>query len=223
MGITLARIRDFRKAMARHGAILQRRERAKNPEFFANRMNASTRHLLSVLALVLLAIAIWYVIRQSSALAPAPETRVGRVGPPDIYPIPSVTPGAINPEITQENIHETICNPNWSTKSERPPSSYTNRLKREGFDEYNDTDRDMRDYEEDHLIPLEIGGNPTDPKNLWPEPYHTTIPDGGAHDKDKVENYLHEQVCRNGMNLAEAQNAIATDWYRIYVDKVKLR
>ena len=221
MGFTLARFRDFGKAKPRRGAILQRRERRKNPEIFANGMNASTRHLLSVLALVLLAIAICYVIRQFRTPAPAPETRVGRVGPPDIYPIPSITPGAINSEITQENIHETICNPNWSTKSERPPSSYTNRLKREGFDEYNDTDRDMRDYEEDHLIPLEVGGNPTDPKNLWPEPYHTTIPDGGAHDKDKVENYLHEQVCRGAMQLADAQKAIATDWYQIYVAKIK--
>jgi hypothetical protein len=221
MGFTLARIRDFGKAMAGRGAILQRRERARNPRNFAKTMSASNRHLLSVLALVLLAVAVWYVVRESSTLPPAPETRVGRVGPPDIYPIPSITPGAINPEITQENIHETICNPNWSTKSERPASSYTNRLKREGFDEYNDTDRDMRDYEEDHLIPLEIGGNPSDPKNLWPEPYRTSIPDGGAHDKDKVENYLHEQVCRGAMNLAEAQKAIAADWYRVYVDKIK--
>jgi hypothetical protein len=207
--------------MARRGAILQRRGRGKNFGIFAKGMNASTRHLLSVLALVLLAIALWYAIRQSSALAPATKTRVGRIGPADIYPIPSITPGAINPEITQENIHETICNPNWSTRSERPPSNYTNRLKREGFDQYNDADRDMRDYEEDHLIPLEIGGNPTDPRNLWPEPYHTSIPDGGAHDKDKVENYLHEQVCRGAMNLADAQKAIATDWYQVYVSKIK--
>jgi len=186
-------------------------------------MSASNRHLLSVLALVLLAIALCYAIRRVSIPAATSETGAGRVGPADIYPIPSITPGAINPEITQANIGETICNSNWRTKSERPPSSYTNKLKREGFDEYNHADRDMRDFEEDHLIPLEIGGNPTDPRNLWPEPYHTSIPDGGAHDKDKVENYLHEQVCRSGMNLADAQKAIATDWYRIYEDKIKLR
>jgi len=221
MRFTLARIRDFGKAEAKHGAILQRRDCGNYPKILAKTMSASNRHLLSVLALVLVAIALCYAIRQTSNPAPASETRVGRIGPPDIYPISSVTPGAINPEITQANIGKTICNPNWSTKSERPPSSYTNKLKREGFDEYNDADRDMRDYEEDHLIPLEIGGNPTDPKNLWPEPYHTSIPDGGAHDKDKVENYLHEQICRNGMNLAEAQKAIATDWYQIYVNKLK--
>jgi hypothetical protein len=30
-------------------------------------------------------------------------------------------------------------------------------------------------YEEDHFIPLELGGAPKNPKNLWPEP-HTRVP-----------------------------------------------
>ena len=29
--------------------------------------------------------------------------------------------------------------------------------------------------EEDHLISLEVGGNPFDARNLWPEPYKTKI------------------------------------------------
>jgi hypothetical protein len=31
----------------------------------------------------------------------------------------------------------------------------------------------MACYEEDHLISIEDGGDPTDPRNLWPEPYNT--------------------------------------------------
>jgi hypothetical protein len=31
-------------------------------------------------------------------------------------------------------------------------------------------------YEEDHLISLEDGGDPTDPRNLFPEPYNTHVP-----------------------------------------------
>jgi len=53
-------------------------------------------------------------------------------------------------------------------------------------------------YEEDHLIPLEVGGNPTDPNNLWPEPYAEP---NGARDKDKVENFLHDEVCSGQMTL----------------------
>ena len=36
----------------------------------------------------------------------------------------------------------------------------------------------MSDYQEDHLISLELGGNPTDPRNLWPEPYPRAVADG---------------------------------------------
>ena len=71
------------------------------------------------------------------------------------------------------------------------------------------------DYEEDHLISLELGGNPNDPRNLWPEPYN---PRPGARQKDTVENYLHNQVCAGTMTLIDAQNAIATDWYKVYLE-----
>ena len=70
--------------------------------------------------------------------------------------------------ITQENIRETICNPRWSTKSIRPDESYTHRLKVEQIGEYGYSDSRLKDYEEDHFIPLELGGNPTDPKISGP-------------------------------------------------------
>jgi hypothetical protein len=142
------------------------------------------------------------------------------VGPADIYPDPARTPGATNPDITQENIRETICNARWSTKSIRPPASYTNQLKVEQIREYGYSDSALKDYEEDHFIPLELGGNPTDPKNLWPEPFDTSIPDGGAHSKDKVENYLHAEVCAGSFTLEQAQREITEDWYRVYTTSV---
>jgi hypothetical protein len=138
------------------------------------------------------------------------------VGPADIYPDLVRTPGVANPDITQENIAQNICNKSWSTKSIRPPSSYTTPLKRTQIDQYGYADKTLADYEEDHLISLELGGHPTDPKNLWPEPYHATISDGGARIKDKVENYLHGQVCQGSMTLEEAQRLIVTDWYSVY-------
>src|SRR5512135_3928343 len=110
-----------------------------------------------------------------------------------IYPDPVRTPGSINPKITQDNIHENICaHGKWSTKSVRPSVKYTNRMKRQQITEYGYKDRNPRHYEEDHLIPLTIGGNPTDPKNLWPESWRTK-PHAG--NKDTVEVYLNQQVC----------------------------
>ncbi len=86
------------------------------------------------------------------------------------------------------------------------------------------------DYEEDHLISLELGGSPTAEENLWPEPYdiQIAIPSAtssssfeyvpaGAHEKDKVENYLHAQVCAGKISLADAQHEIATEWYDVYL------
>ncbi|HEV2162669.1 MAG TPA: hypothetical protein VGR52_10630 [Stellaceae bacterium] len=129
-----------------------------------------------------------------------------------IRPDPSRTPGAINPDVTQANIYETICVRGW-TRSVRPPEEYTYRLKREQLREWNYADQQTRDYEEDHLIPLELGGNPTSPQNLWPEPWHGPW---NARVKDELENYLNEQVCAGRMSLEEAQKEIAGDWVAAY-------
>lgn len=137
----------------------------------------------------------------------------------DIYP-QSQTTGATNPDITQLNIGDNICNPNWSTKSIRPPVNYTNALKAKQIKEYGYTDTNMADYEEDHLISLELGGSPTDPKNLWPESYNGSLSDGGARSKDQVENALHKAVCNGSMSLSDAQKIITTDWYG-YLKKIK--
>ena len=62
-----------------------------------------------------------------------------RIGPADIYPDPASTPGAANRQVTQRNIQDNICNPQWSTKLIRPPSEYTSRLKRKQLREYGHT------------------------------------------------------------------------------------
>jgi hypothetical protein len=120
-----------------------------------------------------------------------------------ILPIVSVTPGATNPAVTQANIQQTICKANY-TATIRPPASYTTKLKISQLaityaKVY--TDKTPASYEEDHLISLELGGNPTDPKNLWPEPWNGT---SGAHAKDVIENALHKAVCAGKLSLAAA-------------------
>jgi hypothetical protein len=67
-------------------------------------------------------------------------------------------------------------------------------------------------FEVDHLIPLALGGDNTE-ANLWPEPAE---PLPGFHEKDRVEDYLHREVCAGAMDLAAAQRAIATDWLSVY-------
>ena len=107
------------------------------------------------------------------------------------------TPGALNPAVTQATIGETICVRGW-TRTIRPPTSYTNELKARHLREYG-LSGPLADFQEDHLISLELGGHPTDPRNLWPEPYPR------ARDVDQIENDLREKVCSGELTLAEAQ------------------
>ena len=179
------------------------------------------KYWILILLIAVVVVVAWLYRTQfvSSPASKAPgigDSRETRLGPADIYPDPVRTPGETYPEITQSNIGDTICNRRWSTKSIRPPVSYTTHLKVEQIREYGYADHSLRDYEEDHFIPLELGGHPTDPKNLWPEPFDTSIPDGGAHFKDKVENYLHAQVCSGSMTLEEAQKEIVGLVPRLY-------
>ncbi len=144
-----------------------------------------------------------------------------KAGPADIYPDLTISPGVAASDVTQDNIKTTICVAGFTKPPRRPPTSYTDPLKVKGFDQYGLTDRKKGDYEEDHLISLELGGDPRDPNNLWPEPYNASIPDGGARYKDKVEKYLNLQVCHGQMTLAEAQKAIVADWYKVYLSMPK--
>ena len=83
---------------------------------------------------------------------------------------------------------------------------------REVYREYGIVERTTGQFEVDHYVALEDGGS-NDIANLWPE---AADPKPGFHEKDQVENYLHDQVCTGRLNLFDAQRAIATDWLQVY-------
>src|SRR5581483_11898787 len=86
-----------------------------------------------------------------------------------LLPNQKETPGAVNPLITQKNIKQTICKAGW-TRTVRPIAKYTDELKIQQMKQRGLTG-DPHKFEEDHLIPLSLGGAPSDPNNLWPEPW----------------------------------------------------
>lgn len=136
---------------------------------------------------------------------PAPGTchyRTAASG--DVLPDPACTPGAVSPAVTQDNIGTTICRKGYS-KSIRPSRNITDREKRLNAQSYSFNGA-LSEAEYDHLIPLSIGGDPNDPRNLWVEPGDSPNP------KDAIENRLLSLVCTGRMALADAQHAIATDW-----------
>jgi hypothetical protein len=151
------------------------------------------------------------------------------VGPSYLYPT-AATPGVVNPDVTQANIADTICNSGW-TATIRPTVSYTNALKREQLAAPRFKDKAPSYYEEDHFIALELGGHPRDPKNLWPELWGTPATPltsrgpfpphlVGAKAKDATEKALNKAVCDGSLTLQEAQHIIASDWFKYYRDNV---
>lgn len=129
----------------------------------------------------------------------------------EALPNPHLTPGATDPRVTDANLDRTICRRGGYTRSVRPPESYTEPLKRRQIREYGYRDKKIWHYEEDHLVPLEVGGAPYSRRNLWPEP-RRVAGGWGSRTKDALENRLHELVCSRQIPLATAQFAIAHDW-----------
>ncbi len=119
-------------------------------------------------------------------------------------PDTACTPGAIFPDATKDK----ICVPGYSKNVRDVP----NEEKDQVYAEYGIARHSPGEYEVDHLISLELGGS-NDIANLWPEPAE---PRPGFHEKDKAENYLHDQVCNGAISLQQAQAEIATNWMAVY-------
>jgi hypothetical protein len=146
----------------------------------------------------------------SNPSAKCHATQIDPLDPQAFLPDPFCTPGEIDSSVTQDNLFATICHAGY-TQTVRPPVSYTSTLKKQQIADYGFKDTNMKDFEEDHFISLELGGSPKDPKNLWPEPHPS------YNEKDKVENYLHSQVCSGALSLLQAQQEITKNWYAIYL------
>lgn len=154
-------------------------------------------------------------------------------------PDPSCTPGAVNPAVTQANIGSTICVKGW-TGTVRPPVSYTSVIKTNMMGTgtftatYNGQTYSYRGYgvggsqadaEEDHNLPLEAGGAPADPRNLWPEPggtAHSPLSIEGVSanslTKDGFENWSRAQICSGKITLSEGQSYfLGGKWFEAYL------
>lgn len=135
----------------------------------------------------------------------------------DGLPNKTLTPGSLNPDVTISNMKQTICVPKYSDTI-RPSSYYTNKLKIKQLNEYGYADKNPKNYEEDHLVPLSIGGHPTDPRNLWPQP---RLISNSAAKKDVFERWAHRAVCSGKVDLKTIQHYFANDWLAGYNHYIK--
>jgi hypothetical protein len=116
----------------------------------------------------------------------------------------SCTPGDTLPNVTKAD----ICKSGYASSVRNVPESEKNQV----YAEYGIASHTTGQYEVDHLISLELGGS-NEISNLFPE---AASPVPGFHEKDKVENYLHGQVCSGAISLQAAQLLIATNWIDAY-------
>lgn len=114
------------------------------------------------------------------------------------------TPGAIFASATKKQ----VCVPGYASSVRNVSVSLKNKV----YAAYGIKKRRPGQYEVDHLVSLQLGGS-NDIANLWPE---LADPKPGFHEKDRVENWLHDQVCDGKMSLRDAQIKIATDWRTVY-------
>ena len=119
-------------------------------------------------------------------------------------PDSACTPG----DILSTGTKDAICKPGYAQSVRNVPDSEKNQV----YAEYGIKSHTPGQYEVDHLVSLELGGS-NDISNLWPE---LASPKPGFHEKDKVENYLHDQVCSGAITLKQAQIEIATNWLAVY-------
>lgn len=118
------------------------------------------------------------------------------------------TPGTADPAVTQDNIGLTICVPGY-TKTVRPPTSYTNRIKRELLETNYKGREEIDSVQLDHLIPLNVGGHPTSRENLWLQSYSD---EHDASYKDRCEVATGRAVCQGRVGLIEAQKGFSVNW-----------
>jgi len=111
----------------------------------------------------------------------------------------------LNPAVTQETLSATTCLHGW-THTVRPPVAYTNALKLRFLAQSGLPSEAAQDTKLDHIIPLVLGGSPDDPRNLMLQP------NAESKDKDRVEVCLARSVCSGRITLAQAQQAIWSNW-----------
>ena len=113
--------------------------------------------------------------------------------------LPTHTPGVRYSAVTQKTLFKTVCRVGW-TKTIRPPASYTNALKKKQLVLFQYADLNPSDFEEDHLVSLELGGAPRSIRNLWPQPWTQA-----RRDDNGIEASLHRKLCDGTLTLRQAQ------------------
>ena len=120
---------------------------------------------------------------------------------------PSCAPGKLDPAVAA-NIGQTVCNAAWVAAASRlqpPPSAQAlDKL----VIEYQLPGNPVT-YTLARVIPVEDGGSPTSPLNLYPLPLNGF---GGQRTRTAVAEQLHDEICSHRITIAQAAKTLEGDW-----------
>ena len=165
------------------------------------------------LALVLFFSAIAFVAWDSRAgateLPPPPLTAAA------IEPKIKITP-KITSENYQDNFPQTICvggyvNPTYPHPA--PSSYFAGKPGKQQLCRFSYLEMSAKNYEEIRLAPRSVGGNPSDPRSLWPKPQ---ISAWDAAQRERPKLVTSRMVCMQEITLAEIQQAISANWIELW-------
>lgn len=149
---------------------------------------------------------IFFGLGRGTAPSPVPAATFSSIAPtlggimdePIHMPDPDLTPGEAHADMKPAELAAYV----------KTPRKVSDSMKQKVFEAYGIVKHRPGEFEVDHLIPRELGGKDT-LANLWPQSYHGQL---NAHDKDRLENFLHAQVVKGKLSLKEAQEDMADNW-----------
>jgi len=144
---------------------------------------------------------------QTSSIVTASRTdcRWRRYRDGAIGPDPDCDPGELDVGVVGHT-GQTVCSPAWvAAASElQPPPATLERL----LIEYQ-LPGSPASYVVARVVPVEAGGSPISPRNLYPLPLDGY---GGQHTRMMVADQLHDEICSHKITVAQAANTLEGDW-----------
>jgi len=154
----------------------------------------------------------------TSSAKPAPNTQTGPVVTAAegschwrvyrdgaIGPDPDCAPGKINPAVPGHTA-QTVCSVSWvaAAATVRPSQTIEDEL----LIKYSLPGSPLT-YVVAQVVPVEDGGSPTSPENLYPLPLNGY---GGQKTRALVAGQLHDEICSHKITVAQAAKTLAGDW-----------
>lgn len=199
-------------------------------------MRNDQKILVTAVILICIVVMVYVALRRTSA--PKPPTGVptsGKIGTPDLYPDPKLTPGRQEDASVDDLLKRWPC-PSRTRAGADGLCTYSAAHrnvsaaeKRQVYDEYEALHAGLTDYckavpsgrdqrcEVDHFVP-ECAGGANDPSNLWIQRADSTLNGDpmGFHQKDELEAWGCEQIKQRRLDPAEFARRITGDWVAYY-------